>query len=132
MLDKIRQTVEGKRVLILGFGREGRSSLRLVSRAGGWTALAVADQAQVDPGREGGSAEVELITGSHYMDKEVLDSFDIVFKTPGIVLPMEPERYACRFVSQTGLFHRAVPGSDRGDHGDEGKRAPRPPFSITS
>ena len=54
MLDKIRQTVEGKRVLILGFGREGRSSLRLVSRAGGWTALAVADQAQVDPGREGG------------------------------------------------------------------------------
>ena len=31
MLKKIRQTIEGKKVLILGFGREGRSSLRLVS-----------------------------------------------------------------------------------------------------
>ena len=121
MLDKIRQTVEGKRVLILGFGREGRSSLRLVSRAGGWTALAVADQAQVDPGREGGSAEVELITGSHYMDKEVLDSFDIVFKTPGIVLPMEPERYACRFVSQTGLFIERFRDQIVGITGTKGK-----------
>ena len=131
MLDKIRQTVEGKRVLILGFGREGRSSLRLVSRAGGWTALAVADQAQVDPGREGGSAEVELITGSHYMDKEVLDSFDIVFKTPGIVLPMEPERYACRFVSRPGF---SSSGSGIRSWGSRGRRerAPRPPFSITS
>ena len=63
----------------------------------------------------------ELITGSHYMDKEVLDSFDIVFKTPGIVLPMEPERYACRFVSQTGLFIERFRDQIVGITGTKGK-----------
>ena len=48
MLKKIRQTIEGKKVLILGFGREGRSSLRLVCKAGGWETLAVSDLREVD------------------------------------------------------------------------------------
>ena len=104
MLKKIRQTIEGKKVLILGFGREGRSSLRLVCKAGGWETLAVSDLREVDPSKEAGGNRIDLYTGEHYMDKELLDSFDIVFKTPGIVLPEDPGAYQCRFVSQTELF----------------------------
>ena len=65
MLKKIRQTIEGKKVLILGFGREGRSSLRLVCKAGGWERLAVSDLRKVDPSREAGGNKVELFTGEH-------------------------------------------------------------------
>ena len=65
MLEKIRQTIEGKKVLILGFGREGRSSLRLVCKAGGWERLAVSDLRKVDPSREAGGNKVELFTGEH-------------------------------------------------------------------
>ena len=36
MLEKIRQTVENKKVLVLGLGREGRSSLRMIRKAGGY------------------------------------------------------------------------------------------------
>lgn len=100
MLEKIRQTVEGKKVLILGFGREGKSSLRMIAKAGGYKRLAVADQNPVTGVKE----EIELITGEHYLDKNVLDGFDVVFKSPGIVLPEAAEDYKCRLVSQTGLF----------------------------
>ena len=107
MLEKIRQTIEGKKVLILGFGREGRSSLRLVCKAGGWERLAVSDQREVDPSREAGENEVELHTGEHYMDRELLDSFDIVFKTP-----------------DSGTRSWGSPG--------QRERAPHPPFCTIS
>lgn len=121
MLEKIRQTIEGKKVLILGFGREGRSSLRLVCKAGGWERLAVSDLREVDPSREAGGNKVELFTGEHYLDRELLDSFDIVFKTPGIVLPEEPKVYRCRFVSQTELFIERFRDQIVGITGTKGK-----------
>ena len=40
----IRETIEGQRVLILGFGREGKSTLRMIEKVGGYQSLAVADQ----------------------------------------------------------------------------------------
>ena len=100
MLEKIRQTVENKKVLVLGLGREGRSSLRMIRKAGGYKELAVADQNPVEV-KESGEEKIPVISGTHYMDKELLDSYDIVFKTPGIVLPEKIENYKCQFVSQT-------------------------------
>ena len=124
MLKKIRQTIEGKKVLILGFGREGRSSLRLVCKAGGWETLAVSDLREVDPSKEAGGNRIDLYTGEHYMDKALLDSFDIVFKTPGIVLPGR-----IRGLPVAGLSSQTVArlierfrGTDRGDQqGTKGK-----------
>ena len=118
MLEKIRQTIEGKKVLILGFGREGRSSLRLVCKAGGWERLAVSDLREVDPSKEAGGCQVELYTGEHYMDRELLDSFDIVFKTPGIVLPEEVEGVVHRLALQIGLdlLHGEVQPPEIPDH----------------
>lgn len=121
MLEKIRQTVEGKKVLILGFGREGHSSLRLVRKAGGYKELAIADQKQIDASKEEWNGEVALHTGSGYLDQELLDSYDVVFKSPGVVLPREPSCYRCRFVSQTGLFIERFRDQIVGITGTKGK-----------
>lgn len=120
MLEKIRQTVENKKVLVLGLGREGRSSLRMIRKAGGYKELAVADQNPVEV-KESGEEKIPVISGTHYMDKEFLDSYDIVFKTPGIVLPEKIEKYKCQFVSQTGLFISKFRSQIVGITGTKGK-----------
>ena len=120
MLEKIRQTVENKKVLVLGLGREGRSSLRMIRKAGGYKELAVADQNPVEV-KESGEEKIPVISGTHYMDKELLDSYDIVFKTPGIVLPEKIENYKCQFVSQTGLFISKFRSQIVGITGTKGK-----------
>lgn len=123
MLEKIRATVEGKSVLILGFGREGRSSLRLVKKAGGFSKLAVADQNPVvlPGGEDGNGGWIGLETGEHYLDLDLLNSYDIVFKSPGVVLPEEIRKYRCRFVSQTGLFIERFRDQIVGITGTKGK-----------
>lgn len=120
MLEEIRRTIENKKVLVLGLGREGRSSLRMIRKAGGYSCLAVADQNPVDI-KENGQEEIPVISGEKYMDKEFLDSYDIIFKTPGIVLPENIENYSCRFVSQTGLFIEKFRDQIVGITGTKGK-----------
>ena len=43
MIDYIRKRIKDKKVLILGFGREGKSTLKLFLEAGGAKELAVGD-----------------------------------------------------------------------------------------
>ena len=43
MIDYIRKRIKDKRVLILGFGREGKSTLKLFLEAGGASELAIGD-----------------------------------------------------------------------------------------
>lgn len=119
MLEEIRQTIENKKVLVLGLGREGRSSLRMIRKAGGYKELAVADQNPVDTKDSG--EDIPVISGEKYLEKEFLDSYDVVFKTPGIVLPQNVENYKCRFVSQTGLFIKKFRSQIVGITGTKGK-----------
>lgn len=119
MLEEIRQTIENKKVLVLGLGREGRSSLRMIRKAGGYKELAVADQNPVDTKDSG--EDIPVISGEKYLEKEFLDSYDVVFKTPGIVLLQNVENYKCRFVSQTGLFIKKFRSQIVGITGTKGK-----------
>lgn len=119
MLEEIRQTIKNKKVLILGLGREGRSSLRMIRKAGGYKELAVADQNPVDTKESG--EDIPVISGEKYLEKEFLDSYDVVFKTPGIVLPEKVENYKCHFVSQTGLFIKKFRSQIVGITGTKGK-----------
>ncbi len=116
MLEAIRKTVAGRRVLILGFGREGRSTYRILREAGGWRELAVADQAPRDPALE---PEIRWHTGPDYQD--AMNQYDLVFKSPGIVLQREPGEYHCRITSQTQEFFQCYREQIIGITGTKGK-----------
>lgn len=38
---------------------------------------------------------------------DTLDDYDLVFKSPGVVLSKDPEQYNCRFTSQMEVFFEA-------------------------
>ncbi len=99
MLETLRRRVQGKKVLLLGYGREGKSTLRLLRQAGGYAALAIADRAQL-AGEE--LADAYLYSGENYQAH--LADYDVIFKSPGIVLEYADDDTISRVTSQTELF----------------------------
>lgn len=75
---QIADFFRGRRVLILGFGREGRSTLGFIREFLPEQEITVADanDVQVD------DPHVRLICGKNYMDD--INSYEIVMKSPGI------------------------------------------------
>ena len=114
MKDTIRRLVAGKRVLLLGFGREGKSTLRLLQTVGGYADITVADKNAVDPG-EG----VLRICGEPY--QQTMDDYDVVFKSPGIVLERPYSSYRCLITSQAELFLSVYGKQTIGITGTKGK-----------
>ncbi len=47
LLNLLKDLIQNRHLLILGFGREGRSTLRRVLEAGGYASLTIADQNRV-------------------------------------------------------------------------------------
>ena len=88
MNEKITPWIEGKRVLLLGFGREGQSTYHVIKQAGGYACLDIADMAS--PAQRP-DEEARWITGPGY--QKCMDDYDVVFKSPGIVLekPIEEQ-----------------------------------------
>ena len=79
MLKKyLSELVCGKKVLIMGFGREGRSTYRLLKQVGGYAELAVSDMNSVS------DIDEKVYSGADY--QSAVYEYDIVFKSPGVVL----------------------------------------------
>lgn len=116
MRECISSLVKDKKILILGFGREGRSSYNLIESVGGFKSLDVADANQVSL-PEGSSST--LIHGESYMD--YMNEYDVVFKSPGIVLPKDPSEYNCQITCQADLFLRVYGSQIIGITGTKGK-----------
>ncbi|MCC8025699.1 MAG: UDP-N-acetylmuramoyl-L-alanine--D-glutamate ligase [Clostridium sp.] len=116
MIEKIEPWIKGKRVLLLGFGREGQSTYHVLRRLGGYEKLDIADQASP---RELPDKDILWISGPDY--QKCLDNYDVVFKSPGIVLEKEPGRYKCRILSQTEVFFRCFRDQIIGITGTKGK-----------
>lgn len=123
VLKMLGELVKDKKVLVLGYGREGKSTLHRLLEVGGESRLAVADANPVKPEcltREDGTVLIpESIVGEGYLD--CLNDFDYVFKTPGIVLPKPAEEYTCRIVSETEIFFEKYRGQIIGITGTKGK-----------
>lgn len=108
--------IKGKKVLILGFGREGASTFRILMEGKAYQELAVADQEdKSDQLPEG----IPFITGPDY--QRAMDQYEVVFKSPGIVLERPPEEYRCRILSQTEVFFRLYRDQIIGITGTKGK-----------
>ncbi len=119
-MGEIDAFVEGKKVLLLGFGREGRSTYRVLKASAACRELAVADleEGQVKAFREK-DPETAWIWGADY--QKDLDRYDLVFKSPGVVLEKPADRYQCRILSQTEVFFRLFGQQIVGITGTKGK-----------
>lgn len=114
MINTVRDYIKDKKVLILGFGREGKSTLALIKKAGGYKSLAVSDLNQVQT-----DEDVTLICGPDY--QKCLNDYDVIFKSPGIVLEMDVQDIRGCLVSQTELFFKRYGKQIIGITGTKGK-----------
>lgn len=119
MLNTIRNVIRHKKVLVLGFGREGKSSLDLITEAGGYDKLAISDQNEIVLPPRYQDQEIVCISGADYQKK--LNEYDMIFKSPGIVLEAEVSSLTARLVSQTELFFERYGDRIIGVTGTKGK-----------
>ena len=81
MINSIVSFLKNKKILILGFGREGKSSLNFINNYLPNADVTIADKNNIDVPS---TANVSIITGDNYLN--TLNSFDIILKSPGISL----------------------------------------------
>lgn len=124
LIKLLKEEISGKKVLILGFGREGKLNLEVVARAGGVSELAIADQNEINieevteiAGKT--VSKIKTITGADYLAH--IDEFDIVFKSPGVVLPKPFSEYKALITSQTEYFLKVYGSQTIGVTGTKGK-----------
>lgn len=131
MIDYIRKRIKDKKVLILGFGREGKSTLKLFLEAGGARELAIGDlkefslkdleylqedEAEV---QAAGFEEINFICGPDY--QEAMVDYDLVMKSPGIVLEKPLGEYKSEILSQMQLIFEVYRDRIIGITGTKGK-----------
>ncbi|MDT8392322.1 MAG: UDP-N-acetylmuramoyl-L-alanine--D-glutamate ligase [Bacteroidales bacterium] len=121
MISVIKHLLEGKNILILGYGREGQSSFRFLNRLFPELSPGIADSdeklLEKHPELSGRQA---IHIGTDYLS--YCKNYDMVIKTPGI--PYERVLEHCtadRITSQTDLFLRAFSEKVIGVTGTKGK-----------
>lgn len=131
MIDYIRKRIKDKKVLILGFGREGKSTLKLLLEAGGAKKIAIGDLQEFSlkdlrylleetAGVQAeGCGEIHFICGPDY--QKTMDDYDLVMKSPGIVLEKPAEEYRGEILSQMQLIFEVYRDRIIGITGTKGK-----------
>ena len=109
----IIEELKGRRVAILGFGREGRSTYRYLRRYLPDQPLTIADLHPID---EEGLDHVQVIIGEDY---QKLNDYDVIMKSPGIV--MQEAIDLQKLNSQSNLFLKYYGHQTIGITGTKGK-----------
>ncbi len=115
----IGKYTEGKSVCILGFGREGKSTYKILKKYGRQSAVAIADLNPVDRSANELPEDIELICGKEY--QQCLDRFDMVFKSPGIVLENPLSEIDSLITCETQVFFEVYREQIIGITGTKGK-----------
>lgn len=116
MIEKIDPWIRGKKILLLGFGREGKSTWEVLRRLGTFQTVDIADQSAPQKLPEGIG---KWICGPDY--QSCLNDYDVVFKSPGVVLEKPVQDYSCQILSQTEVFFRCFRDQIIGITGTKGK-----------
>lgn len=90
MLEKLLKFLENKKILVLGFGLEGRASYNFLRRNFKNKKIFIADQKDININSDENKEIkndiknnlIELITGDNYLDN--LEKYDLILKTPGL------------------------------------------------
>ena len=115
-MSRIIEYVKDKKILILGFGREGKSTYNYIRKHLPEKELFVGDRNEPQIEDE----NVKVIFGENYLD--CLGDFDIVFKSPGIAF-LEDDMYpeTTEITCQTDMFLRFCDPVVVGITGSKGK-----------
>jgi UDP-N-acetylmuramoylalanine--D-glutamate ligase len=121
MKELLRQHIAGKKVAILGFGREGRSTYRLIKKYFPDQDICIADK---NPALNITEPENDHFTsfqlGADYLDQ--ISTFDVIFKSPGVSIQgfdnLTAEK---KILTQTSLFIQNYSSQIIGITGTKGK-----------
>lgn len=112
MYQLLKDMVTDKKVLILGFGREGRSTYNVIKDMP--CRIGIADKNDVSF-----DADADFIIGDDYQ-KAIYD-YDLVFKSPGIVLEDQSEKVLSKIVAQADCMIKRYKNQIIGITGTKGK-----------
>lgn len=116
----LNKYIDGKKVMILGLGKEGLSTYRLIRKYFPDKTLTIADKDKSKQEFLGNDEHVRFISGPDYMNK--LAQYDTIFKTPGITLKeLDQGNLVNKITSQTDIFLQAFHDQITGITGTKGK-----------
>ena len=119
MKDKIIQELTDKKILILGFGREGRSTYKFIKDNNINCSLGIADMNTITD-KEILNNNISLHTGANYLD--AMKDYDLIIKTPGISFKnLDLTGIRDKIISQTELFLKYGKNKIIGITGTKGK-----------
>lgn len=119
MKEKISTLLDDKKILILGFGKEGRSTYNFLRKIFPDKILAVADKFSEHLGLEE-DKKVEIFSGENYLN--VCGDYDVVIKSPGISLNHNNYPFdKSKVTSQTDIFLKLFSQQTIGITGTKGK-----------
>lgn len=88
----------GKKICILGFGREGQATLAALEREKIDADITIVDSSAGVPAREG----YDIMTGESHLDN--LDQYDVIIKSPGIKPTPKLEALGSKLTNATQIF----------------------------
>jgi UDP-N-acetylmuramoylalanine--D-glutamate ligase len=110
--------LKDKKILILGFGREGQDTFKFLRKLFPQKTLGVADQ------KELAVDERQFPNAKFHFGKDYLTAmgdYDVVVKTPGIPFKLLPKSSLSKITTQTEIFLDNCPGTIIGVTGTKGK-----------
>lgn len=116
MKDRLIDFFKNKKIIILGFGREGKSSYDFIRKNLKDKEIFIADQKQLELNDE----NTTLICGDNYLND--LETYDIIIKSPGISFKdIDKESLSGKIYSQLELFLMFTDAKTIGITGTKGK-----------
>jgi len=97
------ESIKGKKILILGYGKEGSSTLNYLLNIVEPKYITIADKSEkIKNDISISNSKISVITGENYLYS--IDNFDIVFKSPGISFKDILIKDISKISSQTNIF----------------------------
>ena len=117
MKEQIIEKLRGQKILILGFGREGKSTLTFLNRELPDAEIAIAD---INPIEDESAVKYTTFTGPDYLN--CCKDYNIIIKAPGVSIKNDlPDSEKAKITSQTDLFLQAYRNQTIGVTGTKGK-----------
>ena len=106
MINELITYLKDKSIVILGFGREGKSTYRFIRKYLNEKKIVIADKKEIDYENDEFLKEdenLEIISGEKYLEN--LEKYDLIIKAPGIsFVGIDIEKYREKITSQLELL----------------------------